>query len=441
MGSLQSDIPNSQPISKGIQEEAHFEDEINLIDYFRVVWKRKFFILLCSVLPALIVGLILLLGPRDYKVTYIYDVKDQSVYDVRDRSVYDVRDRSVYDVRDHSVYDVKDRSIHGVSNWNLNEKNYTMLLDSFYSAENTGKIVSKLRENGLDRYAKLISRAQKEEELKKFIDFEVLPSYVNLSKARITDPAMLEQIGQLRAHLLNMTIVARPKSDIPKISLVIRDNIENVVPLYSIEQGLIETIRGYRAQMADIEENKFGLEIELEGEKATLAKLKTVKTGASDKAEGNVILQFDLGDRSEYLPLGYQTQAAESKILELEENINVNEQRYEYYKSLLGLNRKLFAELKRNVASYYTIQQFHSFLTGVVKDSKDKELIDYLSAYIKKIENRISASAPITESPRIYAVARGTVKKTAVVFAVLLMVTTFVAFLLEAVRKDRVQTP
>jgi len=43
MGSLQDDIPKGQPAPTDFQEEANiYEDEINLIDYFGVPWKRKY---------------------------------------------------------------------------------------------------------------------------------------------------------------------------------------------------------------------------------------------------------------------------------------------------------------------------------------------------------------------------------------------------------------
>ena len=54
-----------------IKNEVYLEDEVNLIDYFTVLWKRKWFIFLASVLPALMVGLAIFLWPRDYKVTYV----------------------------------------------------------------------------------------------------------------------------------------------------------------------------------------------------------------------------------------------------------------------------------------------------------------------------------------------------------------------------------
>ena len=63
MASLENDGSNKQATGNDVQKEANiYEDEINLIDYFLVVWKRRYFIVLGSVLPALIVGLVFLLG-------------------------------------------------------------------------------------------------------------------------------------------------------------------------------------------------------------------------------------------------------------------------------------------------------------------------------------------------------------------------------------------
>jgi hypothetical protein len=77
------------------------------------------------------------------------------------------------------------------------------------------------------------------------------------------------------------------------------------------------------------------------------------------------------------------------------------------------------------------------FATGLVGEYQgEEELMHYLNAYIKKIENAISANTPIVEEPRIYSVPKGSLKKTVIVFVALLMITTFGAFLLEAVRKS-----
>ena len=78
-------------------------------------------------------------------------------------------------------------------------------------------------------------------------------------------------------------------------------------------------------------------------------------------------------------------------------------------------------------------------MTNIASDYEDEELIGYLNAYIKKIENTISTNIPIVEEPRIYLIPKSSVNKTVIVFAVLLMITTFAAFLLEGIQKGQAQ--
>ena len=78
MRSSENGSSNKQGTGSAALEEANiYEDEINLIDYFGVFWKHKWFILLGSIIPTLLVGLIIFLLPRNYTITYTYDVKDR----------------------------------------------------------------------------------------------------------------------------------------------------------------------------------------------------------------------------------------------------------------------------------------------------------------------------------------------------------------------------
>jgi len=401
MRSAQTTVPSSQAAVMNVQEKSYFENEINLMDYFRVLWKWKNFILLGSVLPALIVGLILRSWSGKYRQTYVY------------------------------------------GNLNMNDKDYEVFLNRFYCADNIDGLVTKLKENGQNEYAEQIEKVRGRKVLKGFIAFEVSQPYAELIRSKkvgitVTDPAKLGEIVQLKAPLLSMTIIARAKQDIPIIASVVRDNLENLIPVYLVEEELNAAATEWRASMAGIEENRFDLELVLKMNRSTLAKLKDIKAGSSDKNESTITLQFDVGSTGEYLPLGYQIQAAESKIVQLEERIRADEEKYNYYKDLLTLNGKLSAELRNRASPHYTIQQFHSFLADVSGSCK-KELKGYLNSYIKKIENKISASAPVTENPEVYVVPKGTAKKTAIVLAILFMISTFAAFLFEGSQKSYVR--
>jgi len=392
-----------------MSNQEYTKDEINLIDYFLVLWKRKWFILIGSIVPMLIIGSIIYFLPRDYTTTYTYDVTDQTTMDV--------------------------------SNWNLNEKNYDVLLSRFYSEENLNRIINKLRENDLNKYAESVNAARNNlDDLKDLLKFEPMPSYIDFPKLKITDSKQLEQLWDLTAQLLNMTIIGKPKDDLPKIVCVIRENFESVVPVYMIYEQLSTDVRTYKTRMADIESNRFSIELSLKANRSALERLKNMKVQASGKTEKNIILQFDIGDKSKYLPLEYQIQAVESDVVELEKQVKINEGKYNYYEGLLALTKKLSAELDANISSYYTIQQFHLFLTKLTGCYKSAELNDYLASYIKRIENRISVSAPVSENPKISLIAKGTAKKSAIVFVIALMISVFASFLLEGLKKSQDQT-
>lgn len=399
MGRVQNDVQNSRLVSKNVQEESGISgDDINLIDYFRVFSKRKYFILLGSVLPALMVGLVIFFWPRSNKMTYIYDI-------------------------------------------GLDEKEYKILPDKFYSAENLDRLISQLKKGGMNDYAQRIAGALTDKALKKLVSFEVSRSHFeNPSFSETMEIQELRELQKIRNTLLAMTITGRPKKDMQKISMIIRDNFEKVIPIYSIKQELSSFIIDLKSNMASIEENRFSLELELERKKAILAKLKNLEPANSDRTPSGVTLQFgNIGKNSEYLPLAYQIQVTDANIVNIEETIRANQEKNNYHKSLLNLNERLLNEIKTKASLYYTVQEFHSFLTNIIGDYEDKELMDYLNAYIMRTENMISTNIPIIEKPKIYPVPKGTVKKTTIVFAICLMVTTFVAFLLEGIQKSEVR--
>jgi hypothetical protein len=397
----QNDIPEGASIC---------EDEVNLIDYCRIVWKYKLLILLGSVLPTLIAGLTLMLWAKSYKVTYTYDLRDRYVYDEKYQN-------------------------YGMRDCNLDEKNYYMLLEKIYSQENMDKVITKLRENGLGGYIPSITRAP--EGLRKFVYFEVWPSYKDIARAQTADLTESNRMARSKAQLLNMTILGKSKNDILKISPVIRDNLENVLSLYTTAEQLKKTTTRYRTKISGIEEDGFSLQLALSVNKSTLEKLKNVKIDSLYKSQSNLPLQFDIGEKTEYLPVEYQIQAVESKIIQLEEEIKASVQECNYYRDLLALSNKMLSYLNDKTTSYFTIRQFQSYVGGLLDRCQSKELKDYLNSWLRKIEDIVSATTAVTEKPKIYPVPDGTVKKTAIVFVISLIISVFAVFLLEAARKHK----
>ncbi len=416
MPDSQNGNSKSQLVPTNVQQETNiYEDEINLIDYFRVLWKRKGFILLASVLPPLVVGLAIFLSPRDYKITFTYNME-------------------------------------------LGKKAFKILENKFYSTENLEKLIEELQANNLNGYTKKIADVGATEGLRWFVSFEVLSYFEAIEPSRAKNLDELEKFQQARETLLIMHVTAQSKEYIRKIALVCRNNFEQIIPLYSEKEQLNSKIISFKEKMAGIEETRYTLNLELERKKSTLEKLKNSGSEGLDKLPSDIVLQFnieplkakdldelqkfqDVGNNSAYLPLPYQVQAAETQLINLEEQIRANKEMYTYYTDLLNLNEKLFSYAKKVMPSYCTLEQFHSFLTNTLTEYNENEqqLLDYLKAYIKRIENIIANVIPLVERPKVYPLAKGTVKKSAIVFVIALMISIFAAFLLEGLKKSQAQ--
>ena len=390
-----NDIPDKRPVSKYPEGGADTsEHEIDLSDYFGVVWRRKYFVVFGAVCPALLFWLILFFSPRDYRVTYTYDIgPDTKAFRVLLGQSHDK--------------DSPDGPADKVEKDVLPEKDRRILLGRFYSVENLDKLAAKLRENGFEEYARAITQTK--------------------IRLEISDTS------------LAVTMIGGPAEDVQRISSIVRDNLEKVIPMYFVKEHLSGEVARIKTEMADIEEGRFRRELEVERKKAILARLKTLVSTEPGVSSGGLILYFEnnVRENSEYLPLSYQVQAVDANIIYIEEAINADQEKCSYYGKLLSLDEMLLEEIRNKTSSYYTIEEFHSFLTRIAGDYEGGDLRHYLSAYVKRIENVISASAPIFESPGVYPVPKGSLKKTGIVFVALLMLTTFGAFLLEAAQKSR----
>ena len=73
-------------------------------------------------------------------------------------------------------------------------------------------------------------------------------------------------------------------------------------------------------------------------------------------------------------------------------------------------------------------------------DYTEKELVDYLNIYAKRLENMVSINTPYIEKPSVYPIHKGAVIKSTVLYAALRMITSFIALLLEAVQQRQAPT-
>jgi len=364
--------------------------------FLHLLWRRRLLIAAGSLLPALLVAMLLFLWPRKYTATFVYE----------------------YPVR---------------------ESEYNVLVRRFYSLENLDKIVGQLREKGLPACAQDLLDCRSEGSLEKLIRLTASPAYPK--RLQTTDPATSEKISAFQAQLLSIQITGRSRQEVETIAVVVRGNFERVLPVYVIRTDLKEAIRRFEAMAADIENNRFTLDLDLQTEQARFEKLRTLDgpTTGSDRGSGQaetdqdgIMLQFtDVKGTREFLPLAYQIRAVQSKIVDLRETIQGNEDKYTYYVGVLELTRKLFDQVEKSILTQYTVQQFLDFVGEQLLACKDKAQADYLKAYMRRTENLVFVSTRAGENPVIYPVSKHLTGITLLVFVASMMVTSFVAVMLE----------
>ncbi len=160
---------------------------------------------------------------------------------------------------------------------------------------NINKIIGILQEIDLEEYAQPIKglRTNASESVK----LKALPSFADLSSLKATSPAQIDVISEIKALLLDMTITGKSENTLARISSVVRDNFENVTPLYMIREELSLEIGQHKTSMADIESGRFQLDVTLRTNNFALENFKNIKATASEGIESNVTLQFDIGDK------------------------------------------------------------------------------------------------------------------------------------------------
>lgn len=211
MAGSENDSAKKQTTDNDVNEESSiYDDEINLLDYFVVLWKRKWFVFIASVLPALVVGLAIFIGPRDYKIAYTYNMElDEKGF----------------------------------------EKGFKVLKDTFYSTENLEKLAEKLQASGFNEYAKRIAGVETNEGLKWFVSFDISPSYfeaIEPSKAKNLDE--LQKLQKVTGSLLVMRVGTQSKENIREIASVCRNNFEQIIPLYSEREELNNKIISFQGR-------------------------------------------------------------------------------------------------------------------------------------------------------------------------------------------------
>jgi hypothetical protein len=355
--------------------------------YLQLLWKRRLLIMVVPLLATAVVAVLLCLWPHRYTATLVYERP-------------------------------------------LSEREYSVLLRRFYNRENLDKIGRRLNKKGLTWYARTLEEPGTEESFQRLIRFDVAPIYPK--RLQTTDPATSEQISMFQARLLLIRVMGRSAQEVAGISAVVTGDIEDILPLYDIRNRLKESIQEFKKLAAEIESSRFMLTLDLEKEKAKLEKLQSVGGAAAEGTDDGLTLQFtDIEKSREFLPLSYQIRAVQSRMIDLQETLTSDAEKYKYYLEVLSLNDKLLRKVEESLLTDYTVPQFLGFVGEQLLACRDSAVADYLKSYIRQTENLAEVNTRAGEKPMVYPVARYVVQNSVLTFLVSLMAMAFVAVLLE----------
>ncbi len=387
-----------------------------LLRYFRLLWDYRGLLLAGSFVPALLVAVILWLGPRRYAAMFVYERP-------------------------------------------LAESEYNVLQRRFYSQENLDKIATRLQEQGLTNYMQKLDQARTQQSFERLIRFEVAPMYPR--RLQTTDPCTSEKISAFKARLLSIKVVGDSAEEVAGVSAIVTGNLESVLPLYDVRNHLRESLQKLREDAAKIEANRFTLSLDLQKEKAKLEKYKALQDAPGEAAAGNFTLQLDVentpllfprgravapkaGDAQEllgngaekpnvygFLPLSYQIRAAQVKIIDVQETLANDAEKYNFYLQVLDLDNRLLGKIEESLLTYYTAQQYLGFLGEQLQASKDQAIADHLKSYLRQTENLVQVNTRAGEKPVVFPVPKGVIKNTVLAFLLFLMIAMFTAVLLE----------
>jgi hypothetical protein len=214
------------------------------------------------------------------------------------------------------------------------------------------------------------------------------------------------------------------------------NNVESILPLYDARNELKESIQRYQTLAAQIEDNRFALTLDIQAEQGKLQKLKGVEGAVTQTAQDNIVLQFtDVKNSSEFLPLPNQVLAIQSRIIDLQETLASDNEKYGFYLKVLDLNSRLLKRIEESLLTDYTVQQFLAFLSEQLLACEENSVADYLKSYIRKTENLVLVNTRAGEKPVVYPVPKGTARNSILAFVLFLMIALFAAVLSEHRRR------
>lgn len=402
--SQNEDAPNEVGVASETGEQDCHEMEVDIFDYLKIILKHKMAILLCSLVPAIAVGLYLSVLPTYYQRTFTYETQAQQS-------------------------DMTNNVNSDVYGWNLNRKHFASLLEKFYETENIDQLLNSLSKEKFRAFGNYLRDAKSKNNLARIIEFETIPKFIDLSKVPRKNPVHIKEAMSLQASILKMRITGESKTDISAVSALIRKSFENIIITNNIKKILGQNNVDLCGELDRIDARKLELGLETQREVFLLESLKNAKLPEIADKES---VSFILHDRTEYMPVNFQIHALQIKLLNYQAEILVIDKQRESIRKRLDLNDILLAKINEPISVNSKDHNIMSDIHSLLKENKI-----HLRGLAEKIESMAAVIKPVSTEPYTYKIDKDVCKKAGIVFAVMFTATLIAVFLFEGLKKDR----
>lgn len=360
---------------------------MELLDFVSEVWRKKWLISGWTLVPSLVFALVLYLSPRDYEASLQYPLS-------------------------------------------LDALELKKLTDRFFSGENLSRLIRNMEAGGLTSIPRILRQAESPRQLHRYLHLSATPDWIDYANKKNLRLSLerswaenVEKLEELTAKMVDIGILGRPREELAAAIGFIRYNFEKELPLYRVSDDLAEQIGLMNEKLAKLQRNRMVLLLSLRRSEKILEKLKAIPALKTSVA-GDYKLNLNFGDlnkESQFLPLSLQVQYYETEVARLGEIIAAEDRELQYDNQIQVMLKSMYEELSARLTADYDLDAFQAFLRQKQRTAASREERDFHDAYLKEIENHGLELVPLVRQTRSAPVAKGTVKTTAFVFCILLL--------------------
>ena len=347
---------------------------MELATFLRLLWDRKFILLMIAMFPALAVGLLNWFGIRTYASQLSYAME-------------------------------------------LTATDFQRMSSRFYGGGNQRILLAEMEAQGIVAVANKLKQAESEDDMRKVVDVHVTPNYVDFNNRRNMKLSLdrswadnVEKIEQLRARILQLYIEAGGEAEAQKVVACIRRNFEEQLPLHELYDALVGRRYSLNNQLVYLEQGRVDNEEQLARIEATHRQLTLMAGTATENKSRSLSLELtDLKAEQEFLPISVQLEVYASRVALMRERIKSDQRMFALKLREANLLAEVSDQLEKAIENGHDLKAYLAFLqqASVGREQQEVELFNGLHRMADNY--RLTRRALVT-MPKVVPQARNTVR-------------------------------